>query len=149
MSNDSTDAIRNMTDEFGRVDVAKVSAALAGWGLDSGLHNDWIARDRKLRLVNGQVVRWDGPIADKLAFGLADLEVPATAEKLLAHIGESRAVTSAKNAMAEDERFVRVNEPSGRWLLGASPSTAGSHRLLDRFSKAQTSRCWLTNSSTG
>ena len=116
-SNDPTDGIRNMTDEFGRIDVAKASAALAGWGLDSGLHNDWIARDRKLRLVNGQVVRWDGPIADKLAFGLADLEVPATAEKLLAHIGESRAVTSAKNAMAEDERFVRANRTE--WALAS------------------------------
>ena len=116
-SNDPTDAIRNMTDEFGRIDVAKASAALAGWGLDSGLHNDWIARDRKLRLVNGQIVRWDGPIADKLAFGLADLEAPATAEKLLAHIGESRAVTSAKNAMAEDERFVRANRTE--WALAS------------------------------
>ena len=116
-SSDPTDAIRNMTDEFGRIDVAKASAALAGWGLDSGLHDDWIARDRKLRLVNGQVVRWDGPIADKLAFGLADLQVPATAEKLLAHIGESRAVTSAKNAMAEDERFVRANRTE--WALAS------------------------------
>ncbi|WP_420444518.1 sigma factor-like helix-turn-helix DNA-binding protein [Candidatus Poriferisodalis sp.] len=116
-SNDPTDAIRNMTDEFGRIDVAKASAALAGWGLDSGLHDDWIARDRKLRLVNGQVVRWDGPIADKLAFGLADLAEPATAEKLLAHIGESRAITSAKNAMAEDERFVRANRTE--WALAS------------------------------
>ena len=116
-SDDPTDAIRNMTDAFGRIDVAKAGTALTSWGLDSGLHNDWIARDPKLRLVNGQVVRWDGPIADKLAFGLADLEVPATAEKLLAYIGESRAVTTAKNAMAEDERFVRANRTE--WALAS------------------------------
>lgn len=114
-SSDPTDAIRNMTDEFGRIDVAQASAALASWGLDSGLHNDWIKRDRRLRLVHGQLVRWDGPIADKLAFGLADLEVPATAERLLAHIGESHAVATAKNAMAEDERFIRANRTE--WAL--------------------------------
>ena len=116
-SNDPTDAIRNMTDEFGRIDMATATAELAGWGLDSVLHNDWIARDRKLRLVNGQIVRWDGPIADRLAFGLVDLEVPATADKLLAHIGESLAVTYAKNAMAEDERFVRANRTE--WALAS------------------------------
>lgn len=116
-SNDPTDAIRNMTDEFGRIDVAKAGAVLSSWGLDSSLHNDWIARDKKLSLVNGQIVRWDGPIADKLAFGLDDLEVPATAEKLLAHIGESRAVTSAKNAMAQDERFARANRTE--WALAS------------------------------
>lgn len=116
-SSDPTDAIRDMTDEFGRIEMATASAALANWGLDSGLHNDWIARDRRLRLVNGQIVRWDGPIADKLAFALADLEVPAAAERLLAHIGESRAVTSAKNAMAVDERFVRANRTE--WALAS------------------------------
>lgn len=116
-SSDPTDAIRNMSDEFGRIDVAKAGAALAGWGLDCGLHDDWIARDRKLRLVNGHVVRWDGPIADKLAFGLADLAAPATAVKLLAHIGENRAVTSVKNAMSEDERFVRANRTE--WALAS------------------------------
>jgi hypothetical protein len=114
---DPTDMIRGTTDEYGRIDRDKASEHLTAWGLDSSLHEAWIARDPKIRSINGELIRWDGPVADKLAFALDDLGDPATAESLLAHIDENRATTSAKNAMAADDRFVRANRTE--WALAA------------------------------
>jgi len=117
LDTDPTAAIREMTDEVGRIDFAAASGVLDDWGLDSSLHESWIARDGKTRKVNGLLVRWDGPIADKLAFALADFGKPASPNQLLAHIDEQRATTSARNALAEDGRFVRANR--SEWALAS------------------------------
>lgn len=114
---DPSAIIRDMADEFGRIDPASTGSALSEWGLDPSLHEEWLLRDGGMRSINGYFVRWDGPIANKLAFALADLGSPATAEELLIHIDEDRAATSAKNAMAEDDRFVRANRTD--WALAS------------------------------
>ena len=53
----------------------------------------------------------------RLAFALADIGKPATAEALLAHIDESRPINSAKVAMAHDDRFIRANPTD--WALAS------------------------------
>ena len=62
-------------------------------------------------------MRWDGPISDKLAFVLDELGEPATAADLLSLAEEDRAVKSTKNALAQDDRFVRADRT--RWALAS------------------------------
>ena len=115
--NDPTSAIQDMADEVGRIDQARAVESLSIWGLDSEFHQAWLVRDQKIRSINGHLVRWDGPISDKLAFALADIGNPATAEALLAHIDESRPISSTKVAMAHDDRFIRANPTD--WALAS------------------------------
>ena len=106
---DPTSAIREMTDEVGRIDCARANMALADWGLDPSLHDRFIRRDGELRYIDGHLVRWNGPISDKLAFILDELGEPATVGDLLTLAEEDRAVSSTKNALAQDDRFVRAD----------------------------------------
>ena len=115
---DPTSAIiQDMADEVGRIDQAKAVEALSIWGLAREFHQGWLIRHERIRSINGHLVRWDGTISDKLAFALANLGRPATAEALLAHIDESRPIATAKVAMSRDERFVRANPRD--WALAS------------------------------
>ena len=114
-----------MADEVGRIDQARAVEALAIWGLDSEFHQAWLVRDQKIRSINGHLVRWDGPISDKLAFALADIGKPATEEALLAHIDESRPINSAKVAMAHDDRFIRANPTDWAFASWGLPEYRG------------------------
>ena len=74
-------------------------------------------RDGKLRDINGHLVRWYGPISDKLAFVLDELGESATVDDLLALAEEDRAIRSTKSALARDDRFVRADRK--RWALAS------------------------------
>ena len=124
-NNDPTSAIQDMADEVGRIDQARAAEALTTWGLDSEFHQAWLVRDQTIRSINGHLVRWDGPISDKLAFALSDIGKPATAEALLVHIDESRPLNSAKVAMAHDDRFIRANPTDWALLSWGLPEYKG------------------------
>ena len=124
-NNDPTSAIQGMADEVGRIDQARAAEALTTWGLDSEFHQAWLVQDQTIRSINGHLVRWDGPISDKLAFALSDIGKPATAEALLVHIDESRPLNSAKVAMAHDDRFIRANPTDWALLSWGLPEYKG------------------------
>ncbi len=115
VNTDPTTKIRDMADEVGYIDPHLATRELNKWGLDSSFHEDWLIRDARIRKLNGRLVRWGGPIGDKLIIALADIGRPATIDTLLDHIQEDRARTSANNALSGDARAVRVNQ--AEWAL--------------------------------
>ena len=114
---DPTPAIREMTDEVGRIDRSRAAEALHAWGLDSSLHESFMARDQKLCNIHGLLVRWDGSLGDKLVFLLDELGEPTSAENLLELLKEDRAVVSVKTALYQDGRFVRSNRTE--WAMAS------------------------------
>ena len=79
-------------------------------GVPSIALDDIISRTDSIRDIGeGCLVRWNGAIPDKAAVVLALLGRPATAEEILQHFLSDRSVTSAKNALAGDDRFYRTN----------------------------------------
>ena len=132
-ADDPVPSIKRTVDEFCRIDRDRASAALSEWGLDESLHEAWLTRDGTIRNLHGHLVRWDGPVSDKLAFALNDLGVPASAHTLLSHIAVERAVGSVKNAMSDDARFVRISRTEwglASWGLPEYSGIASSIRQL-------------------
>ena len=117
LGSEPTKKIREMADEIGFIEPLLAAQALKNWGLDQSLHEEWLMRDGKVRLLDGRLVRWDGSIGDKLVIALADIGRPATIEALLEHIEEDRARTSAANALSIDPRAVRISR--SEWALAS------------------------------
>lgn len=97
------------TDDYGRIDLVKASKLLREWGLDDSHHISFLTRDKYIQYFQDQLVRWDGPITNKLALILDDSGKPATAESLLDIVGLERSIRSVKNAMSADSRFIRTS----------------------------------------
>lgn len=135
-SSDPSKRIREVADEVGFIDFPLATQELRNWGLDSSLHEEWLVRDGKIRNLSGRLVRWDGSIGDKLISALALIGHPATVEALLEHAKESRAKTSALNALSIDPRAVRVSRTEWglvSWGLPEFSGIAASMRqLLER-----------------
>ncbi len=106
---DPTPHILSQADEFGRLDLDFATKELSKWGLDSSLHIRWLNNQSHIRYFNGQLVRWGTSVSDRLAFALADLDRAATLEELRDHIQETTSSTTALNAIALDERIVKVD----------------------------------------
>jgi len=115
LNSDPTAEIRNMADETGFIDSRLAAQELKDWGLDVSLHEEWLARDGKIRNLNGRLVRWDGSIRDKLVIGLTEIGRPATIEELLDYIQENRTKSSIANALSIDSRAVKVGRQE--WAL--------------------------------
>ncbi len=96
-------------DEFGRLDRAVVAAELATAGFDPSFHSEWLAKEPEIREFNGELVVWGRSAKDRLVFALADLNREATVDELLDHLGEDISRGYALNAVAADERVVRVD----------------------------------------
>lgn len=80
-------SIIGLGDQFGRIDRKRATALLDRWGLDQSLHSEWLTRDGRIRLIDDQLIRWKGPLADKLAFALDKEGTPSTPEALLGSLG--------------------------------------------------------------
>ncbi len=117
VANDPAAAIKSAADEYGRVDRDRASDLLSVWGLPRSLHVAWLTRDGSIRSINGQLVRWQGSISDRLTFALADIGKPATVETLMDHIREERTRNSAVNALSSDPRIVRASR--SKWALAS------------------------------
>ena len=137
LGSEPTPKIREMTDEMGFIEPQLAAQALKNWGLDQSLHEKWLMRDGKVRMLNGRLVRWDGSIGDKLVIALADIARPATIEALLEYIKEDRAKSTAANALSIDSRAARVSRTEwalASWGLPEYSSIAVSiQSLLRRF----------------
>lgn len=117
VAKDPAAAIKGAADEYGRVDRERASELLSDWGLQRSLHEAWLTRDGSIRSINGQLVRWQGSISDRLTFALADIGRPATVETLMDHIREERTRNSAVNALSSDPRIVRASR--SKWALAS------------------------------
>ena len=117
VANDPSAAIKGAADDYGRIDRDRASDSLCFWGLQPSLHEAWLTRDGSIRSINGQLVRWQGSISDRLTFALADIGKPATVETLMDHIREDRTRNSAVNALSSDPRIVRASR--SKWALAS------------------------------
>ena len=107
---DPTDKISSMADEYGRIDLQDAFSRLGGWGLDPSLHFEWLSRKSVIRNFNGQLVLWGKSVGDRILFALADLGRPATIREIMQHVGETTSAGSARNAIAEDRRVIRIDK---------------------------------------
>ena len=109
VASDPTQRIIEATDDYGRINVELASELLLEWGLEEDSHELFLANNRRVRRFCGQLVRWDGPITNKLALVLDMLGKPATVEDLLSAVGQNRSVRATKNVVSSDPRFVRTS----------------------------------------
>lgn len=82
--------------------------------------------------------RWSGTVGDKAAVVLALTETPATAQELNDYIGEGHAESSVRNAMAADERFVRIDKV-GTFALsswGMEEYSGVANEIIERIERA-------------
>ena len=138
LGSEPSQKIREMADEMGFIEPQLAAQALKNWGLDQSLHEEWLMRDGKIRILNGRLVRWDGSIGDKLVIALAEIGRPATIEDLLEYIQENRAKSSAANALSNDTRAVKVSRREWgleSWGLSEYSSIAISIRIFLRRQK--------------
>jgi hypothetical protein len=91
------------------VSFDSVATILDGVGLAPQQHDRWVDHLAAFRRTPRGLLRWDGPVNDKL-FRLLKLRgTPANMEELLADLGERRDPRSTRSHLAADGRFVRVN----------------------------------------
>ena len=116
---DPTQSILDSADDFGCIDIATAGEALRQWGLEDQLHLAWLTRGDKVMMFKDQLVREQGPLAEKLALVLDDLEIPSTAEMIATtmrdKIGFDRSLGSIKNVLASSDLFVRTTRT--KWTL--------------------------------
>ena len=118
-ADDPTSLILGMADEFGRIDMTAASEILVKWGLEDQFHLAWLTRRDQVIIFKNQLVRKQGPLAEKLALVLDDLASPSTAETLSTIIrdefGFDRSVDTIKNVLSNEDQFVRVTRTA--WAL--------------------------------
>lgn len=116
---DPTSSILDMADEFGRIDMTAASEILVQWGLEDQFHLAWLTRRDEVIIFKNQLVRKQGPLAEKLALVLDDLANPSTAETLSTIIRDEfrfdRSVDTIKNVLSSEDQFVRVTRTA--WAL--------------------------------
>lgn len=134
---DPTGMILERTDDHACIDRKFTTDELSKWGLSSSAHESWLARDGKVRVINGHLVRWDTKVQDKLAFALFDLGVPSIVETLADYIrsyGWQGSTLTVLNSMSSDSRFVRTSKSEwalASWSVPAYEGIASSiHNLL-------------------
>ena len=128
-----TSSILALADPFGRIDRQRATNLLDGWGLRQSLHSEWLTRDGRVRLIDGRLIRWKGPLADKLAFALDEMGHPSTPQALLDHLGLNQSIGYTKNVLAADHRFTRVSLRDyglAAWGLSEYTGIASSIRTL-------------------
>ena len=116
-TSDPTGIIMDQADEVGRINQESAGHQLTAWGLRENLHVRWLTRKGPIRWFNDQLVIWGTSIPDRMAFALADLNRPATIEELAQYIGEHTTRNSIANALANDQKIVRVDQRN--WGLAA------------------------------
>ncbi len=130
---DPSATIIERTDRFGCIVMEEAREALSAWGLDSGLHVRWLTRGDRCRLIDGKLVRWKGPLGDKLALALDRIGSPATVEEIKDNLSLKQSSGSIQNGLREDTRFVRCSRTGwglAWWGLPEYSGTASTIRGL-------------------
>ncbi len=92
----------------GVVNIGAAKARAIAAGLVPAAVEDWIELC-PFRDVDGNLVLWQGNVADKAAALLAILKRPATADELNRLIAEEHSVRGLRNRLLGDERFIRTD----------------------------------------
>jgi Sigma-70, region 4 len=81
-------------------------------GIRHQWHDAWISRLGCLRGIGDSYLRWDGTTIDRLERLLRLRRQPATAEELIAELGEDLNPRGIKYRLMDDPRFIRINKQS-------------------------------------
>ncbi len=134
LDDDPSATILESTDRFGCIVMEEAREALSVWGLDNGLHVRWLSRGGRCRLIDGRLVRWKGPLGDKLALALDRIGSPATVEEIKDNLGLDQSLGSIQNGLREDTRFIRSGMTAwglAWWGLAEYEGISSTiHRLL-------------------
>lgn len=83
-------------------------------------------------------VRWSGTVGDKAAVVLELTGTPCNAQEVNEFIGEGHAESSVRNAMAADDRFVRIDK-AGTFALaswGVEEYSGVANEIIERIERA-------------
>ena len=131
---DPTPSLVEACDRFGRVNREQGEYALTMWGLNRSRHVGWMTRNGKVRLLNGDVVRWGYmTLADQVAYWLNSIGEPTTAEELRHNGSFYQTTPTIRNTLSGHDRFTRVGTDKyalTEWRLPQYRGTAESIREL-------------------
>jgi len=105
-------ALVGAADENGLVMRADVNDVLDKADIRIQWHDSWISRLHCLRPIGDNYLRWDGTTLDRLERLLRLRGDPATAEELLAELGDNLNPRGLKYRLMDDPRFIRINKQS-------------------------------------
>ncbi|MDE2934915.1 MAG: hypothetical protein OXS47_13745 [Chloroflexota bacterium] len=112
-----TSDLEAMADEFGIIKLEEVHELLGLRGVRSDFFDAWLDHSGKFRSDGDLLMLWTGSVVDKCVRLLVSRGEPATAETLVALVGEGHNVRGVRARFFEDERLVRVNRED--WALRA------------------------------
>lgn len=96
-------------DAEGHVDLAGLKSFLSRRRIVPAIHQDWLEHIARVRVIEGHTYLWSGSVTDKAAILLRLWGRPATAEELVAAIGDGHNVRATRSRLFEDSRFSRVD----------------------------------------
>jgi hypothetical protein len=105
-------ALLDVADENGLVTRTDVSDILDKADIRRQWHDPWISRLHCLRPIGDNYLRWDGTTLDRLERLLRLRGEPATAEELLAELGDNLNPRGLKYRLMDDPRFIRISKQS-------------------------------------
>jgi hypothetical protein len=105
-------SLLNAADQSGLVSDSAVIDVLDRAGIRREWHDAWISRLGCLKRIGHRYLRWDGTTLDRLERLLRLRGKPATAEELVADLGETLNARGIKYRLMDDPRFVRINKQS-------------------------------------
>jgi DNA polymerase-3 subunit epsilon len=105
----------SLVDEQGSLSVERAHEWLANQGVRAPFRDAWLEAQRMFRRFDDSLLLWTGSVVDKSVRLLARRQAPATAEALVAEIGEGHSARAARNNFFGDPRLVRVNRTE--WAL--------------------------------
>lgn len=142
----SDHSLRSLTRAFesAMADVLVATAdeaadALEELGLASEMASDFMRARPTWRLIDDcTYVRWRGSVGDKADTILRLVGRPLSVGEINYHIGEGHAPTSLRNALASDERFVRLDKASNFGLRewGLEEYSGIAQEIVERIERA-------------
>ena len=109
--------ITGIADEFGLVPASVARDRLVHCGLRPQFTDAWIRSTGLFRREDGQIMAWQGSIADKCVALLAHRNEPMDIRTLVDMVGEGHTIEGARNALYMDTRAHRVTR--SEWGLRA------------------------------
>lgn len=111
----SAGALRERCDSNGLLRFVDAQSWLDERGVVHQFHEDWLKQLALFRRFGDVLALWGGSVVDKCVSLLALQGEPATAESLVATVGEGHNLNSVRQRFFEDPRVIRVNR--SQWAL--------------------------------
>lgn len=117
----------------------EVADILEGLGMSSDMTGDFMLRRPGWRLIDDSTyVRWRGSVGDKAETVLRLVGHPLSIAEINDHIAEGHVATSLRNALAFDQRFVRLDKASNFGLRewGLEEYSGIAQEIVERIERA-------------